>query len=63
MSRVYQCTDCGAKSTNAVYARLHLTRCGLVNAREQKNRDRFLPIGHLCQECLSVRVRTMENKN
>lgn len=57
MPKSYSCTDCGSRCPQPVYLRLQLTRCGLVQARQQA-RHLAIPVGHFCKTCLSARVRT-----
>jgi hypothetical protein len=59
MCRKYSCEKCGTECRDAVYLRFQLTRCGLVNARHQTDRNRSIPLGHFCKGCLAAVVRTV----
>ena len=53
----YLCLDCGIDCVAPTYLRLHLTRCGWTRISPQPRRQRSIPLGHFCEECLSLRVR------
>ncbi len=53
----YLCLDCGIECVAPTYLRLHLTRCGWTRISPQPRRQRSIPLGHFCEECLSLRVR------
>jgi len=53
----YLCLDCGIACVAPTYLRLHLTRCGWTRVSPQPRRQRSIPVGHFCEECLSLRVR------
>lgn len=54
----YMCTECGSECTAPTYVRLHLTSCGWTRLSQQARRQRSIPVGHFCDECLLRRVRT-----
>jgi len=58
MPREYHCIDCKKKCSGPVYLRLHLTACGWRSTSRQPRWQCSIPVGHLCEECLPVRVRT-----
>jgi len=62
-SKLYSCTGCGRECHAPTYLRLQLTRCGLVQAKQCANRNRSIPIGHFCRECLTARVRTVVGRD
>ncbi len=53
----YLCLDCGIECVAPTYLRLQLTRCGWTRVSQQPRRQRSIPLGHFCEECLSLRVR------
>ena len=58
MPREYRCLECNKKCSDPTYLRLHLTACGWRSVSEPVRWQRSIPVGHFCEECLSVRVRT-----
>jgi hypothetical protein len=58
MPREYHCLDCNKKCSDPTYLRLHLTACGWRSVSRLARWQRSIPVGHFCEECLSVRVRT-----
>jgi len=58
MPRKYFCAECKAECADPTYLRLHLTVCGWKRVAKLPRRQRSIPVGHFCEECLSVRVRT-----
>jgi hypothetical protein len=63
MPKEYRCRVCGKVCTQPVYLRLQFTRCGLPQASHQRDRQTWLSVGHLCEECLSMRVHWLINDN
>jgi hypothetical protein len=57
----YLCLDCGIDCVAPTYLRLHLTRCGWTRVSQQPRRQSSIPLGHFCEECLSLRVRKATN--
>jgi hypothetical protein len=58
----YLCLDCGIECVAPTYLRLHLTRCGWTRVSQQPRRQLSIPLGHFCEECLSLRVRRATNR-
>jgi hypothetical protein len=58
MPKNYRCVDCNKKCWGPIYLRLHLTACGWRSIPRQPRWQRSIPVGHLCEECLPMRVRT-----
>jgi len=54
----YVCKECGSECAAPTYVRLHLTSCGWSRDSQQARRQRSIPVGHFCDECLLRRVRT-----
>jgi hypothetical protein len=57
MPREYRCGDCNKECSDPTYLRLHLTACGCRSVSQLARWQRSIPVGHLCEECLPVRVR------
>ena len=58
MPKDYRCADCNKKCSDPTYLRLHLTACGWRSISQQPRWQCSIPVGHLCEECLPMRVRT-----
>ena len=58
MRKEYRCLDCQKECLSPTYLRLHLTACGYASASELPRWQRSVPVGHFCNECLLLRVRT-----
>ena len=58
MKEQYFCEDCGVKCGAPTYLRLHLTRLGWTRVSQLPRWQRSIPVGHFCEKCLMVRVRT-----
>jgi hypothetical protein len=58
MPRKYRCVDCNKECSAPAYLRLHLTACGWRSVSQPMRWQRSIAVGHLCDECLPVRVRT-----
>jgi hypothetical protein len=63
MPREYHCLDCNKKCSGPTYLRLHLTACGWRSVSQMARWQRSIPVGHLCEECLPVRVRTVMGRD
>ena len=58
MPRKFRCVDCNKECSAPAYLRLHLTACGWRSSSQQPRWQRSIPVGHFCEECLWLRVRT-----
>jgi hypothetical protein len=58
MQKKYFCEECKAECGAPTYVRLHLTRCGWTRVSQRPRWQESIPVGHFCEECLVVRVRT-----
>jgi hypothetical protein len=58
MRKKYFCAECKAECADPTYLRLHLTACGWRRVSKLPRRQRSIPVGHFCEECLWLRVRT-----
>jgi hypothetical protein len=58
MRKKYFCAECKAECAEPTYLRLHLTACGWTRVSKLARRQRSIPIGHFCEKCLWLRVRT-----
>jgi len=59
MRKKYFCAGCKAECADPTYLRLHLTACGWRRVSKLARWQRSISIGHLCEECLPVYVRTV----
>jgi hypothetical protein len=59
MQREYPCSDCGNTCLQPTYVRLHLTACGWKRVAKLARWQRSIPVGHFCEKCLLLRVRTV----
>lgn len=59
----YRCLDCGKECVAPTYLRLHLTRCGWRSTSQLPREQRSIPVGHFCEECLLLRVRTAMDRD
>jgi hypothetical protein len=58
MQKEYHCSDCGKNCSQPTYVRLHLTASGYRSASKLPRWQRSIPLGHFCEECLLLRVRS-----
>ena len=58
MRKKYRCSECEKECSSPTYLRLHLTACGYASASQLRRWQRSIPVGHFCDECLLLRVRT-----
>lgn len=58
MRKKYFCAECKAECVDPTYLRLHLTACGWRRVSKLARWQRSIPVGHLCEERLTIRVRT-----
>ena len=58
MRKKYFCADCKAECADPTYLRLHLTLCGWQRISELPRWQHSIPVGHFCEKCLLLRVRT-----
>jgi hypothetical protein len=63
MPKDYRCADCNKKCSDPTYLRLHLTACGWRSISQQPRWQCSIPVGHLCEECLQVRVRIVMGRD
>jgi hypothetical protein len=63
MRKGYFCLDCGTECLDPFYLRLNLTKCGWVVASRLPRWQRSIPVGHFCEECLLLRVRTATDRD
>jgi hypothetical protein len=58
MQKKYFCAECKAECPDPTYLRLHLTACGWKRVSKLARWQRSIPVGHFCEKCLLLRVRT-----
>jgi hypothetical protein len=58
MRKKYFCAEYKAECADPTYLRLHLTACGWRRVSKLARWQRSISVGHLCEECLPMRVRT-----
>jgi hypothetical protein len=58
MRKKYFCADCKAECADPTYLRLHLTICGWERVSKLPRWQRSIQVGHFCEKCLLLRVRT-----
>jgi hypothetical protein len=58
MPKKYLCADCKAECLDPTYLRLHLTACGWKRVSKLARWQCSIPVGHFCEKCLLLRVRT-----
>jgi hypothetical protein len=63
MRKKYFCADCKAECADPTYLRLHLTACGWRRVSKLPRWQHSIPVGHFCEECLLLRVRTALGPN
>jgi hypothetical protein len=58
MQKKYFCQECKTECGAPTYLRLQLTRLGWTRVSQLPRWQKSIPVGHFCEECLLVRVRT-----
>jgi hypothetical protein len=63
MRKKYFCAECKTECADPTYLRLHLTVCGWKRGSSLPRLQRSIPVGHFCEKCLLLRVRTALERN